>query len=82
MSSIRLPRRQFLALGAAGLGGTLLTGCDRLSESSDVQEGLFSRRLLSEAEQAGDQFAGSPCLLADLACHVGLVWFQALVSRQ
>jgi len=42
MSKIRFPRRQFLALGAAGLGGTLLNGCDRLSESSDVQEGLSS----------------------------------------
>ena len=39
--------RQILALGAAGLGGTLLTGCDRLSESSDVQEGLSSAEWLT-----------------------------------
>ena len=47
MSNIRFLRRQFLALGAAGLGGTLLTGCDRLSESSDVQEGLSSAEWLT-----------------------------------
>jgi hypothetical protein len=67
MSSIRLPRRQFLALGAAGLGGTLLTGCDRLSESSDVQEGLFSaewltyrvQRLLGGRHALAREFAAS-----------------------
>jgi DMSO/TMAO reductase YedYZ molybdopterin-dependent catalytic subunit len=47
MRNIRFLRRQFLALGAAGLGGTLLTGCDRLSESSDVQEGLSSAEWLT-----------------------------------
>ena len=47
MSSIRFPRRRFLALSAASLGGTLLTGCDRLSESSDVQEGLSSAEWLT-----------------------------------
>src|SRR3984893_15280809 len=47
MGNIRLARRQFLALGAAGLGGTLLTGCDRLSESPDVQEGLSSAEWLN-----------------------------------
>jgi hypothetical protein len=47
MSNIRFLRRQFLALGAAGLGGTLLTGCDRLSKSSDVQEGLSSAEWLN-----------------------------------
>jgi hypothetical protein len=67
MSSIRLPRRQFLALGAAGLGGTLLTGCDRLSESSDVQEGLSSaewltyrvQRLLGGRHALAREFAAS-----------------------
>src|ERR1700736_6057748 len=47
MSNIRFLRRQFLALGAAGLGGTLLTGCDRLSESPDIQEGLASAEWLT-----------------------------------
>ena len=55
MSNVRLPRRRFLALGAASLGGTLLAGCDRLSEAPDFQallasaEGLTYRaqRLLS-----------------------------------
>src|ERR1700682_2384085 len=51
MSDIRFLRRQFLALGAAGLGGTLLTGCDRLSESSDVQEGLSSAEWLTNRVQ-------------------------------
>ena len=35
MSSIRLARRRFLALSAAGLGGSLLSGYDRLSETPD-----------------------------------------------
>jgi DMSO/TMAO reductase YedYZ molybdopterin-dependent catalytic subunit len=47
MPNVRLPRRRILALGAAWLGGTLLTGCDRLSESSDVQEGLSSAEWLT-----------------------------------
>src|SRR6202171_554064 len=47
MSDIRFLRRQFLALGAAGLGGTLLAGCDRLPESSDVQEGFSSAEWLT-----------------------------------
>jgi DMSO/TMAO reductase YedYZ molybdopterin-dependent catalytic subunit len=47
MPNVRLPRRRFLALSAASLGGTLVTGCDRLSESSDVQEGLASAEWLT-----------------------------------
>src|ERR1700704_2048453 len=47
MRNIRFLRRRFLALGAAGLGGTLLTGCDRLSESPDIQEGLASAEWLT-----------------------------------
>jgi hypothetical protein len=47
MRNVPLPRRRFLALSAAGFGGTLLTGCDRLSESSDVQEGLASAEWLT-----------------------------------
>jgi DMSO/TMAO reductase YedYZ molybdopterin-dependent catalytic subunit len=42
MSSIRLPRRRFLALSAAGLSGSLLSGCDRLSETPEFQEFLSS----------------------------------------
>src|ERR1700730_9652681 len=42
MSSIQLPRRQFLKLGAASFGATLLAGCDRLSESPDFQSFLSS----------------------------------------
>jgi hypothetical protein len=36
------PRRQFLALGAAGLGTALLAGCDRLSQAPDFEEFLSS----------------------------------------
>jgi DMSO/TMAO reductase YedYZ molybdopterin-dependent catalytic subunit len=48
MSRILLPksrllgRRQFLGLGAAGLGAALLGGCDRLSEAPSFQEFLSS----------------------------------------
>lgn len=42
MSSFQLPRRGFLALGAAGLSGTLLSGCDRLSEAPNFVEFLSS----------------------------------------
>ena len=42
MPNVLLPRRRFLALGAASLGGTLLTGCDRLSGAPDFQEFLAS----------------------------------------
>ena len=67
MSNIRLARRQFLALGSAGLGGTLLTGCDRLSESPDIQEGLASaewltyrvQRLLGGRHALAREFAAS-----------------------
>ncbi|WP_036261788.1 molybdopterin-binding protein [Methylocapsa aurea] len=47
MSRIQLPRRRFLALSAAGLGGALLAGCDRLSETSEVQEVLSSAESLT-----------------------------------
>jgi DMSO/TMAO reductase YedYZ molybdopterin-dependent catalytic subunit len=67
MSSFKLPRRRFLALGAASLGGTLLTGCDRLSESPDVQEGLSSaegltyrvQRLLGGRQALAREFTAS-----------------------
>src|ERR1700730_14401212 len=47
MRNDRLPRRQFLALAAASLGGTLLTGCDRLSEAPNFQEFLSSAEWLT-----------------------------------
>jgi DMSO/TMAO reductase YedYZ molybdopterin-dependent catalytic subunit len=47
MRNDRLPRRQFLALAAASLGGTLLTGCDRLSEAPNFQEFLASAEWLT-----------------------------------
>ncbi|WP_036263756.1 molybdopterin-binding protein [Methylocapsa aurea] len=47
MSRIQLPRRRFLALSAAGLGGALLAGCDRLSETPAVQDVLFSAESLT-----------------------------------
>ncbi len=47
MRSIQLPRRRFLALGAASLGGTLLAGCDRLSGAPDFQEFLASAEWLT-----------------------------------
>ncbi|MGH6813748.1 MAG: molybdopterin-dependent oxidoreductase, partial [Methylocella sp.] len=47
MSSIQLPRRRFLALGAASLGGTLLSGCDRLSEAPNFKEFLASAEWLT-----------------------------------
>jgi len=67
MSKIRFPRRQILALGAAVLGGPLLTGCDRLSESPDVPEGLSSaewltyrvQRLLGGRHALAREFAAS-----------------------
>ena len=47
MPNVRLPRRRFLALGAASLGGTLLAGCDRLSGAPDFQEFLASAEWLT-----------------------------------
>jgi len=47
MSNLLLPRRRFLALGAVGLGGALLAGCDRLSEAPDFQEFLSSAEWLT-----------------------------------
>jgi hypothetical protein len=57
MPNVRLPRRRFLALSAASLGGTLLTGCDRLSESSSKR--VFPRR-------SGLLIASSGCLAAGM----------------
>jgi DMSO/TMAO reductase YedYZ molybdopterin-dependent catalytic subunit len=51
MRNVRLPRRRFLALTAASLGGTLLTGCDRLSEAPDFQEFLASAEWLTYRTQ-------------------------------
>src|SRR3984893_1167888 len=67
MGNVRLPRRQFLALGAASLGGTLLAGCDRLSEAPDFQaflasaEGLPYRvqRLLGGGHARAREFTAS-----------------------
>ncbi len=42
MSSFNLPRRRFLALGAASLGGTVLGGCDRLSQAPEFHKFLSS----------------------------------------
>ncbi|SFK65749.1 molybdopterin-binding protein [Methylocapsa palsarum] len=51
MSSIQIPRRRFLALGAAGFGASLLAGCDRLSESPEVGEFLSSAEGLTYRAQ-------------------------------
>ncbi|HEY8033405.1 MAG TPA: molybdopterin-binding protein [Methylocella sp.] len=51
MRNFRLPRRRFLALSAAGLGGSLLSGCDRLSEAPDFQEFLASAEGLTYRAQ-------------------------------
>ena len=51
MSSIWLPRRRFLAIGVAGLGGTLLSGCDRLTESPEFHEFLSSAEGLTYRSQ-------------------------------
>ncbi|MGB8900012.1 MAG: molybdopterin-binding protein [Methylocella sp.] len=51
MSNVWLPRRRFLALAAASLGGTLLAGCDRLSEAPDFQEFLSSAEWLTYRAQ-------------------------------
>jgi DMSO/TMAO reductase YedYZ molybdopterin-dependent catalytic subunit len=67
MSSLRLPRRRFLALGAASLGSALLGGCDRLSEAPDFQaflasaEGLTYRaqRLLGGGHSMAREFAAA-----------------------
>ncbi len=51
MSSIQLPRRRFLALGAASLGGVLLSGCDRLSGAPDFEAFLSSADWLTYRAQ-------------------------------
>jgi DMSO/TMAO reductase YedYZ molybdopterin-dependent catalytic subunit len=51
MSSLHLPRRRFLALGAASLGGALLGGCDRLSEAPNFQSFLASAEGLTYRAQ-------------------------------
>ena len=47
MSRVRLQRRRFLALGAAGAGSLLLSGCDRLSSAPDFQEFFSSAEWLT-----------------------------------
>ena len=67
MGNVRLPRRQFLALGAASLVGTLLAGCDRLSEAPDFEEFLASaewltyrvQRLLGRGHARAREFTAS-----------------------
>ncbi len=67
MRNDRLPRRRFLALAAASMGGTLLTGCDRLSEAPDFQGFLSSaewltyriQRLLGGGHALAREFAAS-----------------------
>ena len=65
MSRILLPRRKFLGLGIAGLGFTMLGGCDRLSEAPKFQdllrsgEGLTYRaqRLLGGRQSLAREFS-------------------------
>jgi DMSO/TMAO reductase YedYZ molybdopterin-dependent catalytic subunit len=67
MPNVRLARRRFLALGAASLGTTLLSGCDRLSEAPDFQDFLSSaewltyrvQRLLGGGHALAREFAAS-----------------------
>ena len=67
MRNDRLPRRRFLALAAASMGGTLLTGCDRLSEAPDFRGFLSSaewltyriQRLLGGGHALAREFAAS-----------------------
>src|SRR6202035_2100950 len=67
MRNVRLPRRRFLALGAASLGGMLLAGCDRLSEAPDFEEFLASaewrtyrvQRLLGRGHARAREFTAS-----------------------
>ncbi len=47
MNKFHLHRRRFLTFGAASLGGTLLGGCDRLSEAPDFQSFLASAEQLN-----------------------------------
>ena len=51
MRNVHLPRRRFLALGAASLGGMLLGGCDRLSGAPDFQAFLASAEWLTYRAQ-------------------------------
>ncbi len=50
MSSLKLPRRKFLILGAASLGG-MLSGCYRLSEAPSFEEFLSSAEWLTYRAQ-------------------------------
>lgn len=51
MSSLQLPRRTFLALGAASIGSFLVSGCDRLSEAPDFERFLSSAEWLTYRAQ-------------------------------
>ena len=51
MSSVWLPRRRFLAIGVTGLGSTLLSGCDRLTEAPEFREFLSSAEGLTYRSQ-------------------------------
>src|SRR5450759_3167505 len=63
MSNLLLPRRRFLALGAAGLGGSLLSDCDRLSEAPDFQAFLSSAEWLTYRTQ---RLLGGPGELVEI----------------
>jgi DMSO/TMAO reductase YedYZ molybdopterin-dependent catalytic subunit len=64
MPSIKIHRRRFLLLSAAGAGSVLLAGCDRLSSAPDFQEFLSSaegltyraQRLLGSSHTAAREF--------------------------
>lgn len=46
-----LPRRRLLQMGAAGAGGLLLSGCDRLNESERFRSALRGAEHLNKASQ-------------------------------
>lgn len=51
MPRIKMHRRRFLTLSAAGAGGVLLSGCDRLSSAPEFQEFLSSAEGLTYRAQ-------------------------------
>lgn len=67
MTSIGLPRRRFLTIGAAGIGSMMLAGCDRLSEAPKFREFLSmaegltyrSQRLLGGRHALAQEFLPS-----------------------